>query len=80
MKIETKFNIGDKAFTIDSKKLKVKEFTVGSFGTYTNRNKETSVTIYDEEGHFNGVEESKCFHTEAELITFITKKDEPETL
>lgn len=77
MKIETQFNIGDTAYTIDSKTMKVTDFKVGRIGTYTCKDGKTTVTLYDEKDTYpSSYEQDKCFHTEAELMTFITKKDE----
>ena len=76
MTIKTKFNEGDKVFTIDTNTLKVKEFEVGRISTYTAKGK-TSVTLYPKEDTYtaNGYNEDKCFPTQAELITFVTSKD-----
>ena len=76
MTIKTKFDVGDKVFTIDSSTLKVKEFEVSRIATYT-KNDETSVSLYPK-GDFStsGYDESKCFSTQAELITYVTTKDD----
>lgn len=79
MKIETKFNVGDKVFTIDSSSLKVKEFEVDHICTWTNKGKKTNVTLYDGESYSaNGYDENKCFSTEADLLTFVTTKEKKE--
>ncbi len=80
MIIKTKFNEGDKVFTIDTNSLKVKDFTISRISTYTCKGK-TNITVYDgEQYNANGYDESKCFPTEAELMTFITSKDDAKTL
>lgn len=75
MTIKTKYNEGDKVFTIDTNTLKVKEFEVGRISTHTSNGK-TSVTLYAKEDTYasNGYSEDKCFPTQAELITFVTSK------
>lgn len=77
MNIETKFNVGDKAFTIDSKTLKIKEFEVSHISTYTS-SKGTGITLFMKDetmsyGYGEGVDECKCFHDKESLITHITK-------
>ena len=82
MTIKTRFNEGDTVFTVDTNTLKVKEFEIGRISTWT-ANEKTSVTLYPkEEKNYTttGFSEDKCFPTEAELITFITTRDEPKTL
>lgn len=80
MTIKTKFNEGDKVFTVDTNTLKVKDFNVAKITTYT-VNGATSVTLYDGEDYrASGYDESKCFATEAELMTFITTKDDAKAL
>lgn len=79
MTIKTKFNEGDKVFTIDTNTLKVKDFEVKRISTYTSQGK-TSVTLYDGDTYTaTGHDETKCFSTEAELMTFITTNDESKT-
>lgn len=80
MTIKTKFNEGDKVFTIDTRTMKVKEFEVSRISTWTGGGK-TNVTLYDGVPYTaNGYDENKCFSTEAELMTFITTPNEPKTL
>lgn len=80
MNIKTKFNEDDKVFTIDTNTLKVKSFTVKRIGTHTSKGK-TNVTLYDGDSYNAvGYDESKCFPTESELVTFITTKDDAKTL
>ena len=80
MNIKTKFNIGDKVFTIDTNTLKVKNFEVKRISTFT-ADGTTSVTLHDGDSYLsNGFDEGKCFMTEAELMTFITTKNDAKTL
>lgn len=80
MTIKTNFDEGDKVFTIDTNTLKIKDFVVKRVLTITSAGK-TSVTLYDGDSYpANGYNESKCFATEAELMTFITTKDDAKTL
>lgn len=74
MNITTKFEIGQKAFTIDENTLKVKEFEVGSIGVYVNGKGEVSVTLYPKDGVFDCTDESKCFADRQSLIDHITEK------
>lgn len=80
MIIKTKFNIGDKVFTIDTTYLKVREFEVNRINAFTVGDT-VNVRLYDSESYnANGYDENKCFHTEAELMTFITTKEDAKTL
>lgn len=80
MTIKTKFNEGDKVFTIDTNALKVKELEVKRITTYTVDGK-TSITLYEGDSYTsNGYNENKCFATEAELMAFITTKDDAKAL
>ena len=80
MTIKTKFNIGDKVFTIDTCSLKIKEFVIDHISTLSEGNK-TIVTLYDGESYLaQGYDESKCFPTEAELMTFISTNNDAKTL
>lgn len=80
MKIETKFNEGDSVFTIDTSTLKVKNFKVDHIGTYTSNGK-TTVTLYDGSSVVGkGYEETKCFRTEAELIAYVTAKEDAKAI
>lgn len=74
MNITTKFEIGQKAFTIDVNTLKVKEFEVGTIGVYVNGKGEVSVTLYPKDGAYDGTDESKCFTDRQSLIDHITEK------
>ena len=76
MNITTKYNVGDKVFTLDTKTLKVKQIEIDRIITLSKEGGETSVSLYDKEDDYcnNSYDESKCFPTEAELITFITTK------
>ena len=76
MTIETKFNIGDKVFTIDTKTTKVKGFEVESIIAFAG-NGYTRVT-YKEKGSSvleSNYEEEKCFATPEELIDYVMKSE-----
>lgn len=81
MTITTNYNVGDRVFTIDTNTLKVKEFEVGCVSTCTAKGK-TSVSLYPKGDTYltTGYNEDKCFPTEAELITFITTRDNAKAL
>lgn len=80
MTITTKFNEGDSVFTIDTISMKIKEFKISRISTYTVKG-ETSVTLYESDSCYaTGYDECKCFPTAAELLTFITSKDDAEAL
>lgn len=75
MTIKTKFNIGDKVFTINTNTLKVYGFEVKRISAYTEGNG-VIVTLYDDVSYTaNNFNEDKCFATEPELMTFITRDD-----
>ena len=70
--ITTKFNVGEKLFTIDAKTMKIKEFEVGSIiARLTNDG--TSVSYYEAGDHLNSHDEGRCFADRHELLTFIEK-------
>lgn len=77
MNIKTKFNEGDMVFTIDTKTLKAKGFEVGRISTLT-VDGDTHVMLYEKDAsvYSDGYDEKKCFPSEAELITFVTTKDD----
>ena len=77
MKVETKYNVGETVFTIDTATLKVKSFNVHSIGINVSKENKVSVTLYEDNGSYsyNSFDESKCFPTEAELLEYVTKKD-----
>lgn len=79
MDIKIKFGIGEKVFTLDSETMKIKEFEVGSIGIFASRDKELSVTYYDND-HYSGLgfKEQRCFATEKELLNHITTKEPAE--
>ena len=80
MTIKTKFNEGDRVFTIDTNTMKIKEFQISRITTWTSSGK-TNVTLYDGDSYnSNGYDENKCFSTESELLTYITTKDDAKAL
>lgn len=79
MDIKTRFNIGDKVFTIDKKTMKVREFEIGSASVFASKDEKLDVKYYDNEYYSrDGYEESFCFATEKELLGFITTKEPAE--
>lgn len=72
----TKYNEGDRVYTIDTNSLKVKEFEVGKITTWTTSGK-TSVCLHPKGASYADpcYDESKCFASEKELLAFITTKD-----
>lgn len=73
--IQTKFNVGEKAITIDPKTMKVREFTIGSMGATVNKNGST-VTLYPlkDDGdvdYYTSYDEDKCFVTDKELMDYV---------
>ena len=76
--ITTKFNLGDKVFTIDDETKKVVEITVGSFTVSVNKN-EKSVKVYPckPDGNvdwYTSYDEKYCFNSQQELLSYITSK------
>lgn len=81
MTVNTKFNEGDRVFTIDPTDIKVREFIVGKIIAYVCDGK-TSVTLYPQGSSYmaTGYNEDKCFPTEAMLLNYVTTKCDAETL
>lgn len=79
MNIQVKFGIGDKAFTIDQKTMKVREFEV-EYINVTVYPEETKVTYRakGDSAYEDLVPEEKCFTSEADLLNFVTAKAVPE--
>lgn len=79
MNIQTRFNVGDKVFTLDKESLKMKEFTVGAVNISIWVDDDTRVSYYplqDESVNFNeSYGESVCFASENELLGHITTRD-----
>lgn len=80
MDIKTKFNVGDKVFTLDKETFKMKRFVVGSVSIWADD--DTMVTYYpkkEESVTFNErYNENMCFASENELLSHITTKDTKE--
>lgn len=79
MEIKTKFNIGDKVYTIDPKTIKIKGFKVARISAFTTTNGNVIVNLYPKDNSFlsDYYEENKCFSSQEELIKFIKDTDEP---
>lgn len=73
--ITTKFNVGDKAYTIDKKTLKVKEFEVGTIITYLRGDDRPSIDYRTkDDGLLSDLyDEDMCFATKEELMEYISK-------
>lgn len=71
MNIETKFKVGDKAFTVDPKTLKIKEFEVDFISALVNADG-TRVTLYPS-GTCTGYDDPVCFHSRDQLMAHITE-------
>ena len=77
MDIKTRFNVGDKVFTLDKETFKMREFTVGSVSIWVDD--DTRVSYYpkkDEVVDFNErYDENVCFASENELLGHVTTRD-----
>ena len=71
MTIKTKFEIGDKVFTIDKKTLKVLRFEVSSICASIN-SYGNIVHLYPKEGSGVFYDEKLCFDSEEKLIQYVT--------
>jgi hypothetical protein len=80
MNIQTRFNVGDKVFTLDKETFKMKKFVVGSVSIWADD--DTKVTYYpkkDDIASYNErYDEKVCFASENELLGHITTKDTKE--
>ncbi len=77
MNIQTRFNVGDKVFTIDKETLKMKEFTVGSVHIWVNDGARVSYYALKDEvvSYGESYDESVCFASENELLSYITTRE-----
>lgn len=77
MDIKTKFNVGDKVFTIDKETFKMKRFVVGSVSIWADD--DTMVTYYPKKeeivDYSERYKENVCFASENELLSYITTKE-----
>lgn len=80
MTVKTKFNIGDKVFTIDTNTLKVKEFVI--MRMFINIHKEKNMVFLYDDDTYNGTsyDETKCFPSEKELMDFIKPEKDAKAL
>lgn len=76
--ITTKFNVGDKACTIDTKTMKIREFEIGGISAFITQEKSVNVgyrakgdTVFDPT-----YDEEKCFATKHELLDYIEHPNE----
>ena len=77
MNIQTRFNVGDKVFTLDKESFKMREFTVGAVSVWaTDDTKVSYYPLEDEHVNFNeSYGEPVCFASENELLGHITTKE-----
>ena len=73
--ITTKFNVGDKAYTIDKKTMKVTEFEVGSIIVYLRGDDRPSIDYRPKTEDFapDMYSEDMCFATKEELMEYISQ-------
>ena len=79
--IQTKFNVGDKLFTIDKESMKIKEFEVSMVCAFIHYSDAAPTVSYQAKGSdFSGksVDEEKCFKTKHELLTYIEQPESEE--
>lgn len=76
--ITTKFNVGDKAFTIDKKTMKIKEFEVDMISIYLQSDGKPDIMYKASDAGIldDSIREDKCFATKHELLTFIESDEE----
>jgi len=69
--ITTKFNVGDKVFTIDKETMKIREITVGTVSAIITNGGKTKVSYYDEKSYTESYDENVCFASKQELLDYI---------
>ena len=74
MTVESKYNIGDKLWTMDSN-FKAKEFEVASITIGIDKNKEINVRYYPISDSYisESYEEKYCFNSKNEMIEYLFK-------
>lgn len=76
--ITTKFNVGDKACTIDAKTMKIREFEIGWISAFMSQEKTVCIS-YRAKGDTvldTSYDEDKCFATKHELLDYIEHPNE----
>lgn len=78
--ITTKFNVGDKAFTIDKKTMKIREFEVDMVSIYLLSDGKPDINYKAKDDGILGdsIDEDKCFPTKHELLTYIEQSEEQQ--
>lgn len=71
MEIKTKFNVGDKVFTIDNNSFRIKEFKVGSMMVFFNDTGNLRTTLYPTDDYMSSYDEDRCFPTKEDLLKYI---------
>lgn len=74
MTVVTKYDVGDKVFTVEKKSLKVREFEIGSvFVSSITKDKARVKYLAKDDSIFSeGVPEEHCFSSQQELLTHVT--------
>lgn len=70
MTIKTKYNVGDKVYTIDKNSMKVLPFKIKSIVSVSDES--TAVRLTPEGSDYESYDEKRCFPSEDELIRYIT--------
>lgn len=78
MNIQTKYNIGDKVFTIDTRAMKIIEFTIDSM--YISVGKDRADVFYTALSEAQHYKEECCFATKHELLTFLEQPREDDQM
>lgn len=73
--ITTKFNIGEKAYTIERKTMKITEFVVSRIWVYVAGEEKPSVSYIPEGSEYSSMtyDEDLCFATKEELMEYISQ-------
>lgn len=73
MKIVTKFNVGDKVYTLDKESMRLKEFEVAHVIVVAAKdNVRISYSVKCDGYHSESYDEQVCFASKDELLTYIT--------
>lgn len=71
MDIQTKFNLGDTAYTIDPSSMKLKSFEVKKIMVSTSENQVYTSLLDAEDYTAIHYDEDKCFATKEELLEYV---------
>lgn len=79
MDIKTKFNVGERVFTINMNTFKVKVFEIGCISTFVREDGSIHI-CYTPKGagsySLDNYEESKCFASKEELLSYINSNEQ----